>query len=153
MKTNNLNIRTLLAGIALVLLTGSVYSQKSYKQSDFSNIFASIEERVILVPAIEVPKLRMIIVSNPDYLEYEEGIRLENWMFNDHHFILVNSYNYEIENSDRIENWMLDDNYFQTESSSNEVYVMEEEESNRIEDWMLDENYFNKSKAENIDNT
>ena len=86
MKAYKLNIRTVLAGIALLLLTANVYSQKSYKQSDFSNILASIKDRVVFVPVQDVPELNIILADNLTNLNYEEEIKLEKWMFNNNYY-------------------------------------------------------------------
>ncbi|MFC2097819.1 hypothetical protein ACFLSI_05735 [Bacteroidota bacterium] len=130
MKTNNIysRIKLLIAGLALLLISGNVYSQKAYKQSDFSKLFTNIKERVRLIPA-DAKESKNLMLASPE-VNFEEADDL------------------------MIEDWMLDDNYFKTKYAllSEEYFLTEdgEEEDKLIESWMLDDNYFDTPISQNI---
>ena len=129
MKTNNIysKIKLLVAVISLVLISGNVYSQKSYKQSDFSRLFTNIKERVRLVP-VKSNESKNLMLASPEVLSEESDDQI-------------------------IEDWMLDDSYFDNcplICSEDNLYTEEDEEDVKIENWMLDENYFEAPISQNI---
>jgi len=143
MKTKKLYIRSILAVLTFLLLTGSVFAQKSFKLSDFSNVLASNKSFVRMIPVEDLTNLNIRVETLVNSHDHNSEIGLEKWMFGDNHFTVSNVYLSEVKESNRIESWMLDEDYFLTDKNG-ETMVPEEEESNIIENWMMDDSYFDK---------
>lgn len=155
MKTiiEKIYIRLLAAGLVLIFLSGNIYSQKSYKQSDFSRIFSNIKDKVTLIPSRSKTNFNLSPTVSSENIGMNIGNnQLENWMFDDYYFEEYEADGYtpiidEMEESNIIKNWMLNDSYFTDTTNCYKTELKlsenENEESNKIKSWMLDDKYFN----------
>ena len=137
--------------IILGVFGGNVYSQKSYKQSNFSKLFSNLFERVTLVPDNSKANQNIIKIDvDLDFDEESENQQIEDWMLADNYFEttyinpsnIMLSYKDEIEESCRLESWMFEENYFDDYISESDQFINEKKELDRIQSWMLDNNYF-----------